>query len=113
MPKVLNNKIISTPVKKISKRKQTDVDKIEIVTILTKEILNPIWLAMSEAAKIGGVTNKTVRRAIQAKELKYKISGNRYLIDLSSLVHYLYKKTKLKNKLNSFGLGQYIDKWRQ
>jgi excisionase family DNA binding protein len=83
----------------------------EVKSILNNEIKNPVWLSVSEAAKIGGVQTKTIRRAIQYNNVKYKIIGNRYLIDLSSLITFLYTKTKLKNKLNQFGLGQYVDKW--
>jgi len=75
------------------------------------EVKSPVWLSVSEAAKIGGVQSKTIRRAIQDNQVKYKIVGNRYLIDFSSLIAYLRAKTKLKNKLNQFGLGQYVDKW--
>jgi len=80
---------------------------------LNNEILKPIWLSVSEAAKLGGVQAKTIRRAIQYNYVKYKIVGNRYLIDFPSLIIYLHTKTKLKNKLNQFGLGQYVDKWKQ
>ena len=79
---------------------------------LNNEIKTPIWLSVSEAAKIGGVQTKTIRRAIQYNKVKYKIIGNRYLIDLSTLIAFLNAKTKLKNKLNQFGLGQYVDKWK-
>ena len=75
------------------------------------EVKSPVWLSVSEAAKIGGVQSKTIRRAIQDNQVKYKIVGNRYLIDFSTLLNYLRAKTKLKNKLNQFGLGQYVDKW--
>ena len=79
---------------------------------LNNEIKTPIWLSVSEAAKIGGVQTKTIRRAIQYNKVKYKIIGNRYSIDLSSLIIFLQAKTKLKNKLNQFGLGQYVEKWK-
>jgi len=72
---------------------------------------NPIWLSVSEAAKVGGVQAKTIRRAIK-KDLKFKVKGNRYFITLSSLVIYLHRNTKLKNKLNEHGLGQYIKEWK-
>ena len=75
--------------------------------------INPLWLSVSEASKLGGVKTKTIRRAIQDKIINYKVVGNRYLIDFSSLLIYLHTKTKLKNKLNSFGIGQYIDKWKE
>ena len=81
-------------------------------SILNNEIKTPIWLSVSETAKVGGVQTKTIRRAIQYNKVKYKIIGNRYSIDLSSLIIFLHAKTKLKNKLNQFGLGQYVDKWK-
>jgi len=80
--------------------------------VKNNEIKTPIWLSVSEAAKIGGVQTKTIRRAIQYNNVKYKIISNRYLIDLSTLLTFLQTKTKLKNKLNQFGLGQYVDKWK-
>ena len=76
------------------------------------EIIRPIWLSVSEAAKLGGVQTKTIRRAIQFNYVKYKIVSNRYLIDFPTLITYLHTKTKLKNKLNQLGLGQYVDKWK-
>lgn len=79
---------------------------------LNNKITKPIWVSVSEAAKLGGVQTKTIRRAIQFNYVKYKIIGNRYLIEFPALIAYLHTKTKLKNKLNQFGLGQYVDKWR-
>lgn len=95
--------------KKLSRRnKLTEED----INILSKNVINTIWLSISEAAKIGGVQNKTVRRAILSKTLKYKIVGNRYLVDFASFIRFLCTTTKLKNKLNQNGIGQYIDIWR-
>ena len=69
---------------------------------------NPLWLSVSEAAKIGGIKDKTVRRALKAESgLKFKIINNRYQIELASLVIYLHHNTKLKNKFFEHGLGQY------
>jgi hypothetical protein len=76
-------------------------------------VLNPLWVSVSEAAKFGGVKTKTIRRGIQSELLRYKIIRNRYLIDFSSVIHFLLKKTKLKNKLNQHGIGQYVDKWKE
>lgn len=71
-------------------------------------IKNPIWLSVSEAAKIGGVKDKTIRRALKTENaLKFKVVKNRYQIELSSLIIYLHKNTKLRNKLLEYGLGQY------
>jgi hypothetical protein len=76
-------------------------------------VLNPLWVSVSEAAKFGGVKTKTIRRGIQSELLRYKIIHNRYLIDFSSVIHFLFQKTKLKNKLNQHGIGQYVNKWKE
>ena len=94
-----------------SKNTQTSHDEDE--SILKNPVANPIWLSISEAAKLGGVNTKTIRRAIQSEKIKYKIYKNRYLIGLKSLIVYLNSNTKLKNKLNFNGIGQYIKGWRK
>jgi hypothetical protein len=81
--------------------------------VLSNGVLFPIWLSVSESAKVGGVTTKTIRRALQGQKLTYKIVKNRYLIDLGSVIKYLFTKKKLLNKLIQNGIGQYIDKWRE
>ena len=78
----------------------------------TKEVKYPIWVSVSEAATLGGVQGKTIRRAIKSDpNLRYKIVKNRYHIELGSLLIFLHKNTKLKNKLTEFGLGQYVSQW--
>lgn len=72
---------------------------------------NPLWISVSEAAKFGGIQSKTVRRAITANLITYRIRGNRYLIDFGSLLTFLRSRTKLSNKLAKAGLGQYVDSW--
>lgn len=78
-----------------------------------KKINNPVWLSVSEAANLGGVQGKTIRRAIKTdSNLLYKIVKNRYQIEFGSLIAFLHKNTKLENKLKDFGLGQYINEWK-
>ncbi len=77
------------------------------------EVKYPIWVSVSEAAGLGGVQGKTIRRAIKSDpNLRYRIVKNRYHIELGSLLMYLHKNTKLKNKLNESGLGQYVREWQ-
>lgn len=73
----------------------------------------PVWLSVSEAASLGGVQGKTIRRAIKDEKsgLVFKIVKNRYQIDFGSFIIFMHRNTKLENKLNQFGIGQYIDKW--
>ncbi|MDI3496598.1 MAG: hypothetical protein PWQ35_619 [Patescibacteria group bacterium] len=74
-----------------------------------------IWLSVSEAASLGGVNDKTIRRALKDLDTGpvFKIVKNRYQIELLSLIKYLHTNTKLKNKFNQFGLGQYIKEWKE
>lgn len=79
---------------------------------LIKEVKYPIWISVSEAADLGGVQSKTIRRAIKADlNFHYKIVKNRYQIEFGSLLAFLHKNTKLTNKLKDFGLGQYVKEW--
>ena len=89
----------------------TKKEKANIANLLTEDINNPLWVTISEAAKLSGVQTKTIRRAIKSNIIQYKIVGNRYLVNLKPLIIYLHSKTKLKNKLYKHGLGQYIQKW--
>lgn len=82
------------------------------INVPPAEVNEPLWLSVSETAKISGIGSKTVRRAIEANKVKFKVIGNRYLVNLSSLINYLFITTKLRNKFLSHGIGQYVDKWK-
>jgi hypothetical protein len=70
-------------------------------------------VSVTVAAQLGGISTKTVRRAITDQKIRFKIVKNRYLLDLRSFIRYLYTNTKLKNKLKENGIGQYIIEWRE
>ena len=80
---------------------------------ITNDVYKPLWVSISVAAQFGGVSDKTIRRAISDKKIRFKVISNRYLLDLRSLIRFLYTNTKLKNKLKENGLGQYINEWRE
>lgn len=72
-----------------------------------------IWISVSEAADLGGVNPKTIRRALkESPVLVYKIVKDRYKIELESLIKFMNTNTKLNNKFLYLGLGQYVAKWR-
>lgn len=72
-----------------------------------------IWMSVSEAANIAGVTPKTIRRAIKevGSGLSFKIVNDRYQIEFRSLINYMHSNTKLNNKFLEYGIGQYIEEW--
>lgn len=75
----------------------------------SKEIVR---VSVSEAARLFGVTNQTIRRALKSQELTYIVVGGRYKINLESLIVWSQKKTTVKNKSEKRGIGQYVEKWK-
>ncbi len=100
-------------VKKNNKPRKKKLSLPEEPPLKNTHINVPIWLSVSEAAKLGGINKKTIRRAMKNGNISFKILKNRYIIDLSSLIRFLYSSKKLKNKLNFNGIGQYIKNWRK
>ncbi len=71
-----------------------------------------IRVSVSEAARLFGVNPLTVRRAIQNQEITYVVVAGRYKLNFESLVKWSQRHTVLKNKLNTKGIGQFIDRWK-
>jgi hypothetical protein len=113
--KKLLKKVRTKKEAKLSGANEKDLEKIsgeEKNTFLSLEAANPVWLTMAETAKIGGIKKRTIKRALRAGWIKYKISEKRYQVDFRSALLYLRSKKKLWNKLKEFGLGQYVEKWK-
>jgi hypothetical protein len=108
-------KISSTENKKktISIKKTRAKKQKSDLTFLSLECANPIWLTMAEAAKLGGIQKRTIKRAVRAGAIKYRIVESRYQVDLRSVILYFFSKKKLWNKLMEFGIGQYVEKWKE
>jgi hypothetical protein len=77
----------------------------------TLEVENPLWFSIADAAVLSGTQTKTIRRAIQANMVQFKIVKERYYINFASLISFARSTTKLRNKFNIFGLGQYVENW--
>ncbi|MFH0874155.1 MAG: helix-turn-helix domain-containing protein [Candidatus Komeilibacteria bacterium] len=71
-----------------------------------------IRVSISEAARLFGVSTKTIRQAIYNGEIRYIIVNGRYKLNFDSLVHWSQLSTRRKNLLSRAGLGQYVDKWK-
>ncbi|MBU0660618.1 helix-turn-helix domain-containing protein [Patescibacteria group bacterium] len=74
-----------------------------------KEIVR---VSVSEAARLFGVSQQTIRRAIKLQEITYVVVASRYKINFESLVEWSQAKTTVKNKSNTQGIGQFVDKWK-
>jgi len=76
-------------------------------------ISNKLWLSVSQAAKLFGVEQKTIRRAIKDHQINYIVQENRYNIEMGSLLKWAHAKTKLYNKLNEYGVGKFVKEWKK
>ncbi|MDF1497651.1 MAG: excisionase family DNA-binding protein [Patescibacteria group bacterium] len=72
----------------------------------------PIRLGVSEAAKLFGVSDRTVRRAISRSEIRYIVVRNRYQIHFDSMLNWSQKKPRLQKKRDQEGMGQWVLKWK-
>jgi len=71
-----------------------------------------IRLSVSEAAKIFGIHERTIRRAIKEHELHYVVVQGRYKINFDSVLKWSQKNPVIRNKTERRGIGQFVEKWR-
>ncbi len=73
---------------------------------------NIIRLTPSQAAQLFGVNERSIRRALKTGDLRYIIVQGRYKINFEDLVKWSQKMPKRKQKMDSVGIGQFVDKWK-
>lgn len=71
-----------------------------------------IRLSVSEAARLFGVDQATIRRAIKEQKLRYVVVQNRYKITFESLVQWSQQFQTVRNKTNNRGIGQFVEQWK-
>lgn len=71
-----------------------------------------VRVSVSEAARLFGVSQRTIRRALKDEELTYIVVQGRYKINFESLVGWSQKRPTTRNKLAAKGIGQYVDQWK-
>lgn len=71
-----------------------------------------IRLTVSEAARMFGVSARTIRRAIADKEVGYIVVQGRYKINFESLLKWSQSSTTVRNKRDKKGIGQFVEQWR-
>ncbi|MFH0814878.1 MAG: helix-turn-helix domain-containing protein [Candidatus Falkowbacteria bacterium] len=79
---------------------------------MTDNQLPPIRLSVSEAARLFGVDQATIRRAIKEQKLRYVVVQNRYKITFESLVQWSQQHLTVRNKTNNRGIGQFVEQWK-
>ena len=71
-----------------------------------------IRLSVSEAARLFGISQRTVRRAIADERITYVVVQGRYKINFESLLRWSQETTTVRNKRDKKGVGQYVQQWR-
>lgn len=71
-----------------------------------------IRVSVSEAARLFGVSQLTIRRAIKDKEVTYVVVQNRYKISFESLVKWSQRTVTMRNKLETKGIGRFVNSWK-
>lgn len=71
-----------------------------------------IRLSVSTAAKLFGISDRTIRRAISANQIRYIVVRNRYQINFESLLSWSQHNPQITKKRDQSGLGQWVGKWK-
>lgn len=71
-----------------------------------------IRLSVSEAAKMFGVSPRTIRRAITDKEVSYVVVQGRYKLNFESLLKWSQSSSTVRNKRDKKGIGQFVEQWK-
>ena len=73
---------------------------------------NIIRVSVSEAARLFGVSGRTIRRAITDGQITYVVVRGRYKLSFESLVRWSQERPKVRNKLANAGIGQFVGQWK-
>ncbi len=77
-----------------------------------KEAKPPLRVTISQAANLLGISEKTIRRAIADGDIFYIVVRGVYKINFESLLKWSQSRTKIRNKMEKEGIGQYVEKWK-
>lgn len=73
---------------------------------------NIVRLTVSEAAKLFGVSSRTIRRALAEGAISYIVVQGRYKINFESLLKWSQSSTTVRNKRDKSGIGQFVERWK-
>jgi excisionase family DNA binding protein len=75
-------------------------------------IASIIRLSVSEASRMFGVSQRTIRRAISENQITYVVVQGRYKLNFESVLKWSQETTTIRNKRDRQGIGQYVNQWR-
>jgi excisionase family DNA binding protein len=72
----------------------------------------PLRVTISEASRLFGVHDKTIRRAIRGGDLRYIVVHGRYKLHFDSLMLWSQRRKIVREKRDSKGIGQWVERWK-
>lgn len=69
-------------------------------------------VSISQAAKLFGVSDRTIRRAVAKGLVRYVIARNRYQLNFESLLSWSQQLPHVAAKRDRLGLGQWVEQWK-
>lgn len=72
----------------------------------------PIFLSPSLAAKLFGISERSIRRAIKNKELPTLVLRSRYQIDFKNMFIWSEQLPNRIKKRDEHGIGQFVKEWQ-
>ena len=71
-----------------------------------------VRVSVSEASRLFGVHQRTIRRAITDGKIRYIVVRGRYRLHFGSLVKWSQDQPIVRNKRDETGIGQWVDSWK-
>ena len=75
-------------------------------------MITPILISPSQASKLFGVSERSIRRAIIKNEIHYTITQGRYRINFEDLLKWSERKPARTQKRDEHGIGQFVAEWK-
>jgi excisionase family DNA binding protein len=72
----------------------------------------PVRVSVSEASRLFGVSEKTLRRSIKSGELRYVVVRGRYKLLFDSLLVWSQRHKTVREKRDHTGIGQWVEQWK-
>ncbi|MCR4278492.1 MAG: helix-turn-helix domain-containing protein [bacterium] len=71
-----------------------------------------VRVSVSEASRLFGVHQRTIRRAITDGKIRYIVVRGRYRLHFGSLIKWSQEQSTVRNKRDNNGIGQWVDTWK-
>ncbi|MBU1038706.1 excisionase family DNA-binding protein [Patescibacteria group bacterium] len=71
-----------------------------------------IRISISEAARLFGLNQKTIRQAIKLGHINYVVVRGRYKLNFASVLEWSQSSTRRRNIMAKNGLGSYVEQWK-